>query len=202
MRKHYLSLLLIVISGPAAFAQAVSFGVTGGVPLLDRAVPNDESSPYLVGPAIEVHLRASFAIEVDAIYQRVGHSIAGEGSAGVDFVSYLDRWRGNAWEFPVLGKYYFHAHAAWQPFVAAGLAARWLSRQEDLTELSDVSGTPQPLTFHYSGWRITGGVVAAAGIRFGTGRVAWLPEFRYTRWGGSGTLTRPNEAGFLMGIRF
>ena len=38
MRKHSRLLLLIAISGPAALAQAVSFGLTGGAPLLDRAV--------------------------------------------------------------------------------------------------------------------------------------------------------------------
>jgi hypothetical protein len=120
----------------------------------------------------------------------------------VNFVSYFDRLRGNVWEFPVMGKYYFHAHAAWQPFVGAGLAARWLSRQEDISEFSGGNGALQPLAFHYSGWRATGGAVAAAGIRLHTGRVAWLPQFRYSRWGDSGTLTRPNEANFLLGIRF
>jgi len=183
-------------------AQGLSFGVTGGAPLLDRAIQIDESRPYTVGPSLEVRLPASFAIEADALYQRVGNSSAGAEYFGAIFVSYFDRWRGNVWEFPVLGKYYCHSHAGWQPFVGAGLAPRWLSRQEDLSELSNQNGAVQPLAFHYSGWRLTGGVVAAAGIRIHTGRVAWLPQFRFTRWGGSGTLTQPNEASFLLGLRF
>lgn len=154
-----------------------------------------------MGPSIEVRLPGNFAIEVDALYQRVGTSSAGAASAGASFMTYFDRWRGNVCEFPVLGKYYFHTHAAWQPFVDAGLGARWLKRQEDISEFSGGNGTVQPLALHYSGWRVTGGVVAGAGILFRTGRVAWLPQFRYTRWGGSGTLTRANEASFLLGFR-
>lgn len=202
MRKHYRLLLLIAISGPAALGQAVSFGLTGGAPLLDQALQTDESRRYMVGPSIELRLPARFALEVDALYQRVGNTTALAESAGVIFVDYTDRLRGNSWEFPVLGKYYFHTHAPWQPFVGAGWAARWTSRQEDISELTNSSGTLQPLAFHYSGWRATGGAVAAAGIRLHTGRVAWLPQFRYTRWGDSGILTRPNEASFLLGIRF
>lgn len=202
MRKHYWPLLLTAISLHTALAQAISFGVTAGVPLLDRALPADESRPYVVGPSIEVRLPASFAIEVDALYQHVGNSTAGEQSSGVNFVSYFDRWRGNVWELPVLGKYYFHAHRAWQPFVSAGVGARWLSRQEDVSELTSGNGTQQALAFRYSGWRINEGAVAAAGIRLRTGRLTWRPEFRYTRWNGSGTLTRPNEASILLGIGF
>ena len=170
--------------------------------MINRSLPDDESIPFVVGPSIEFHVRGSFSIETDALYERAGSSTAGSTSVGVNFATYTAQWRGNVWEFPALGKYYLHTRTKWKPFVGAGVGARWLTREEEVASLASGSNLTQSANLKYSGSRVAGGLIAAGGIRFRTGRLAWLPEFRYSRWGGPGVLTRANEAGLLLGLRF
>ena len=66
--------LLITMSIRGASAQAVSLGVKGGIRFTDASGGQDESRPYIVGPSIEFRLPAHFAIEVDALYQRIGNT--------------------------------------------------------------------------------------------------------------------------------
>ena len=88
--------------------------------------------------------------------------------------------------------------------MGTGYVFHTIGIHSDATETrTDTNGVSQTSSFHYnfrSGLGI--GVVAAAGVRFHEGRFAFLPEFRYTRWGGDDNLTRKNEATFLMGITF
>jgi hypothetical protein len=87
----------------------------------------DESRPYTVGPSVEFRLPAGFAIEIDALYRRLGLRDSGL-TAFTSYDAFTDRWRGNAWEFPLLGKYYFRKRERWQPFAGAGMGMRYLSR--------------------------------------------------------------------------
>ena len=215
MKKQVLLITFLAMEGLSAFGQNVSFGVIGGVPFTEQTSNADESRRYIVGPSVEVRLPAGFAIEADALYQRIGNtsffsvlpaSIGSGVSLGTPGVtSFVNRVRGNSWEFPVLGKYYFRPHtAAWQPYAASGWAFRTIGFHDAVSETYiDEKGVSHPLNYR-SQFR-TGpdvGAVFAAGIRFHRGRLAVLPEVRYTRWGGSDNLTRKNEAGFLLGVRF
>src|SRR4051812_25229176 len=106
-----------------ASAQLVSVGVKGGVSITSPERYNDESRRYIVGPSVEFRLPYRFAAEIDALYSRTGTSsrfiysgeFSGMPGSTTDF---RIRTRGNSWEFPVLGKYYFTSrqHAV-QPFV-------------------------------------------------------------------------------------
>ncbi|HLK67649.1 MAG TPA: outer membrane beta-barrel protein [Bryobacteraceae bacterium] len=201
MPKLYSTFLLLTVGTLFMNAQSISFGLTGGLPVSSLAAASNESLPFTVGPSIEFRLRGRFALEVDGLYERVGSNetfvqIAGDASS-----SGTVRWRGNVWEFPVIAKYYFHAHKSWQPFAGSGLGARWLTRQEDVSQLSSLPLSTL-LMAHYSGWRVTGGLVAEAGIHLRSGRIQWTPEFRYARWGANGPLSRPNEASLLLGVHF
>lgn len=208
---------MIIAADRNASAQTVSIGVKGGVPLVDRTVSKDESRPYIVGPYIEIRLPAGFAVEADALYQRIGDT-AGFGFPGANIIavgtgfnqgpittSFINRQRGNSWEFPLLGKYYFRpGESGLRPFVATGWAFRTISVHSDVNETNiDSSGLAHSLSFNgYYRSSLGVGAVFSAGVRFHAGRVSFVPEIRYTRWGASDNFVSKNEAGLLLGISF
>jgi hypothetical protein len=215
MRQRILFLgLLITMGVRAASAQIVSLGVKGGIRFTDASGGQDESRPYVVGPSIEFRLPAHFVIEVDALYQRLGNTsqfnffggITSPGDNGPFPVSAIYRVRANSWEFPVLGKYYLRPRsAAWQPFIGTGWSLRTSGLHTNGSVTTrDSSGVTSTSNFHdhyQSGVDV--GAVFAAGVKYRVGRLAFAPEARYTRWGGSdNNFNRKNEAGVLLGITF
>ena len=203
MRKQVL-LILFLLTSREVWGQAISFGVKGGVPFTGRTAPNDESRPYIVGASFEVRLPAGFAIEADALYQRLGNTswYYLPQEAGTSLL--LNRQRGNSWQFPMLGKYYFRRNSSlWQPFVGTGWAFRTTGLHQDVSLLTATNESNHASSAHADSRSDLGvGAVFAAGVRLHKGRFAFLPELRYTRWGSSSFQTRKNEAGFLFGISF
>ena len=211
--KTILFVFVTIATNQVASAQLVSIGAKAGVPFLDQTQGNDESRPYIIGPSVEVHLPAGFAIEVDALYRRIGNTFGFNFSvigAGLNVVPannfYINRQRGNDWEFPFLGKYYFRPRtAAWQPFLSTGWALRTVSFHQDISEtVIDANGNS-----HFNSFRnhfrsdVGVGAVVAAGVRFRAGRIAVIPELRYTYWGSTAQFElRRNEAAGLVGISF
>jgi outer membrane protein W len=117
-----------------------------------------------------------------------------------------NRQRGNSWEFPMLGKYYFgKTESTLRPFLGTGYSFReiWYNQE---TTFSVLSGAPLNLIASpsKSSFRspLDVGAVFAAGVRAKAGRLAVLPEFRYVRWGGAATTQRKNEVKFLLGVSF
>jgi hypothetical protein len=202
-----LFLLVSIATNQVASAQLVSIGVKGGVPFLDTNEHGDESRPYIVGPSVEIRLPAGFAIEVDALYRRIGNTFGFNFSTiGAATSFYIDRQRGNDWEFPFLGKYYFRPRTAgWQPFLSTGWALRTVSFHQDISEtVIDATGNSHFNSFHYDVRSDVGvGAVVAAGVRFRVGRLSVAPELRYTYWGSTPQFDlRRNEAAGLVGISF
>lgn len=206
------SLLLLSIPGVCAIsAQSVTFGIKGGISLLDRTPPTDESRPYIVGGSVEVRLPARFAIEADALYQRIGNSSADATiPSGINLVplpslsSFTSRYRGNVWEFPVLGKYYLRPQtAAWQRFVGLGPSFRLARIHYSTTETLIGGDNLQPVL--HSGNVDDGfhaGAAATAGVRFKAGRIGIVPELRYTHWAAHDAPIRRNEAAVMLGLTF
>jgi hypothetical protein len=199
--KKYLAVFLFMLFGAYAASaqslQSLSVGVKVGVPLIDPTTGgSDESQPYILGGSIEFRLPASFAIEADLLYQRVGESSTIYEQGGV---SEIQRLRGNDWQVPFLGKYYFgHRSTGFQPYVATGWALRIVGIDETF---SGTGGSPVPANESYrSGIGV--GAVAAVGVRIGTQKLALTPEIRYTRWGSSTSWLNQNELSFLLGISY
>ena len=208
-------LALMLAGACAARSQAVSFGVVGGVPISDTEATHNEARPYIVGPSFEFRLPAHFAVEVDALYRRVGNSngfisVIGSDSGLVSLqgstVLSFSRDRGNSWEFPMLGKYYFHSGSEhWQPFVGLGAALRatWFHNDSSATIPGGTAVTQfvnQRLSYTDG---VGAGAVAAAGMRFRMGRVAFAPQVRYTRWASANFQRNArNEGGIMLGISF
>ena len=119
-------LLVCLLAAPVAFAQNFSFGVKGGVPLAnslkitDTATYTSSKSPFVLGPAVELHLPLGLGVEADLLYRRLQYT-SGANS----------RTTGQAWEVPLLAKYRAPG-ALLRPYVAAGYSFRRLA----LTELS------------------------------------------------------------------
>jgi hypothetical protein len=211
MRKLSFLFALVLTAAGSASAQLVSVGALGGVHLTDDFNSGDESRRYIVGGSVELRLPARFAIEADALYQRVGQtSYFSSIPAGTTLSSFdsnatnliATRERGNSWEFPLYVKYYFRPHtAAWQPFVGTGYAFRTVSFHSDL---SDFSSAPILIGSTHYDFRSNLGVGASvvAGLKFHYGPVAILPQVRYTRWGGGNDGLNKNETALLLGVSF
>jgi hypothetical protein len=182
--------------GVSAAQPLVSVGVKGGVPLTERTSGGDESKPYLFGPSIEFRLPLGFAVEVDALYQRIGNTVRFYGEPG-----FYSRRRANEWQFPILGKYYFQPSTRrWRPYVGAGYSVRTAWAHIDG---QTITADNQALPFGYD-YRtpVEVGASFVAGLRYRVGRIAISPEFRYQRWSNDTGLTRKNDVQFLVGISF
>ena len=188
----------------SAFAQ-FAFGVKGGAPLTDffHAVDNpgatfrSNSTPFIVGPTIELHFPFGFGVEFDALYRRFHY----DGSSNlVDVV--VNGKAANAWEFPLLVKYKVPG-VILRPFLDAGFAFDHWSGVKQLVQIpsslltkTNVSGTNK-------------GVVLGAGLEFNLHLIRVSPEIRYTRWGATnladfgGVLrSNQNQAQVLIGLTF
>jgi hypothetical protein len=199
-------LFLALLAEGVAFAQLISVGLKGGIPLTDAAPYKDESRPYTVGASIEVRLPGHFAVEGSALYQRIGNSNRTLLLFAPVNMTSSYRQRGNSWEFPILGKYYFRPmQRGWEPFVGTGYALRTVQFQTDgqATTL-DEAGKVTTIPFHTENGNGLGvGATFAAGVRMPVGRFAVMPEVRYTRWGGTdNNRTKRNNVKLLVGITF
>ena len=192
--------------GQGLLGNRVQIGTVGGVSLTEsfRGFGINESKRYLIGPSVEVRIHGGFAVELDAIYRRLGSSGAFNSRVSPEGPTYLYSFkvRGNSWELPVLAKYNFERRiAGMRPFLATGYAFRtgW-SKTENRTT------NPIATTIIYdsdSRDRLSIGAVAAAGVNLQAGHLRISPQFRYTRWGDSAGNRRPNnQVDFMVGIHF
>jgi hypothetical protein len=205
VRKHLIFFGCIIMAGESLCGQGVSFGVLGGVPFNNPTGVGDESRRYVIGPSMEVRLPAGFAMEADALYRRIGSDTSFYLQDGIVSASFHERARGNSWEFPILGKYYFRSQSSkWRPFVGTGFSFRIAN--EDATGIS-TTNDPTGIKIATSGFHLNNGLgigaTGALGLRFQKGRWAVLPQIRYTRWSDNANhLNGRNDAAFLLGITF
>jgi hypothetical protein len=209
-------LLSFVCLAPA-FAQLVSVGVEGGVPITDAlntfkgnsASYATNTHRYLVGPAFQLHLPLRFTVEVDGLYKRLGYQYNASTATTRTTASTV----ANSWEFPVLVKYEITPGPI-RPFVDVGLGLRHISGIKQVRQVVTVPAgvvgvttLTNPPEFHKA---TDEGFVFGGGIAFKLGRVRIGPELRYTRWGsenfedpvGSLLHTNRNQGDFLLGILF
>ena len=184
MRKPLALFILISVFSGSSLAQFVTFGVKGGVAITAPGASNNESKRWEVGPSVEFRLPANFAAEFSAIYSRVGATTLFYYTPPIESplqtVSY--RTRGNNWEFPILGKYYFGSEQrSWRPYLGTGYSFRttWFDLKGQNTSVDPVRNTTVTSTFHnHYRTSLDVGAMAAAGVRFQAGRVKFLPEIR------------------------
>ena len=187
--------------GQGLLGNRFQIGAVGGVSLTEslRGFGVNESKRYLIGPSVEVRIHGGFAVELDAIYRRLGSSgafgsrVSPEGLTSI----YTFRERDNSWELPVLAKYNFERRIAGiQPFLATGYAFRtgW-TKTENRTTNPATAGSSD------SRDRLSIGAVAAAGANLKAGHFRISPQFRYTRWGEGAAYRQPNnQVDFMIGV--
>ena len=192
-----------------------SFGATGGVQLtqLDSdSITHYESPRYTLGPAVEFAINDHIAVEFNPLYKRFGYSLYEALSVPivgplVTVVSTTSRNRTNAWEFPILGKYYFGGRdRSWRGFVGTGYAweTEWRTVDATVIVTSPIPGASMQKSktgeVRSSNWA---GIIFNGGAVFQKGRLGIAPEVRYTHWGGGGTVVRDeNQCEFLVTLRF
>ena len=199
-----LTLTLLCLAIPA-MAQQLIVGAEGGLRLTgdtpEYGISN--SKPYLVGPKIEVGLLHHFAVEVDALYSRLGNTSYIPSVANESII----RTIANSWEFPVLAKYRLPV-ARTHPSLSLGLQPRYASGNIDTIHYGYY---PSDVTFSSVGWQAHDYAwVLGGGIQIGLWKFRITPELRYLRWkappspspnDASYYLTVPqNEGQFLLGI--
>jgi hypothetical protein len=209
-------LLILLIGTVPAFSQPFGFGLKAGVPLTDfidtvqspRFGFNSNTKRFIIGPTAELRLPFGLGIEADALYRRLNY----EGSGNLVDVLTNNRTTGNAWEFPITGKYRFPSKIV-RPYVEAGIAFDTLSGlTQTVTNTlfpnnrvtTTTTDTPAELKN-----KTTKGFVMGAGIEVRALVIRLSPSLRYTRWGSShfedpnGLLhSNRNQAEFLLGITF
>lgn len=177
--------VVLFAAGAPLFAQTLTYGVVGGVPVTDGVRwSGDQSHRVTVGPSLELNLPGGFSLEASALYRRVGDTVY--TSDGTDYTT--RRRSGNSWEFPILAKYHFRHDQDLQPFLSTGVAFRkiWWNA---------LGSTPSFST------SLESGAVVGAGVRYKMARFSIAPEWRYTRWNTS-SANSVNEAALLVGVHF
>jgi hypothetical protein len=188
---------LFFFSSVCLIAQTISFGVKGGGFLTEPAERFDQSGRYAVGPAVEILSPWKVALEVNALYSRFGSALSLQGAGS-------GRTRGNSWELPILGKYYFtDRRSTVRPFASSGFSLRktWF---DDGDRYGSVGRPGERRTGPFDRSSDLGvGAVVSGGASFGVWKVRIAPEIRYTRWGGDNfPLTNANQVQGLVGITF
>jgi opacity protein-like surface antigen len=214
-------LLLLLLGATPGFSQLFSYGVKGGVPLTDFVNAASGANPsgfidfathtnrYIIGATGELHLPFGLSVEADVLYRHINYQ---ESAMGADTLT-SSRTTGNAWEFPILGKFRFLKTKLVRPYVDAGVAfdtLQGLSQTVSNTLFSSntttttSTGTPSQLRNS-----TTRGYVFGGGLDIKFLLVHIQPEIRYTRWGAehffdpSGLLhSNENQGEFLLGVTF
>ena len=184
----------------------------GGGSLVTPNLYSDESHRYIVGPSLEVRLPRGFAVEADALYQRVGtNTVYASILSGTNLAPFypfpnsgVSRAVGNVWQFPVIGKYYFNRSSKFQPFAGIGPEFRTAGWHTDSSSVILPGPSTTPVTsLSFSESRSNSvGAVAVFGMRLPIGPLKFSPQFRYTRWSRQEGSLRTNEAGLMLGIHF
>lgn len=208
--------LVVLLVASAAFSQSLSVGLKGGVPLFDAFKVADttryfsDKAPYVIGPALEVHLPLGLSAEVDLLYRNLEYNSTIQVVSPPGPAQILDaKTTGQVWELPLLAKYRVPGVLV-RPYLAAGLSYRRLAH---LKQRSAPTGSPATVSVTDQPPELTGrngvGPTLGAGLELKVRRVRVSSEIRYTRWGASsfkaalgGFATQLNQADILLGIAF
>jgi hypothetical protein len=199
---------LVLLASSAALSQSLSYGLKGGVPLINAFKVTDSSryfsnkAPSVIGPALEVHLPLGLSAEVDLLYRRAEYTSTTTVSGPPPSVT-TARTTGQTWEIPLLAKGRIPGILPITPFVEGGFSYRRLARFRQRSS-GQVTNDPLELT-----GRNAMGPTIGGGLEVKIPFVRLSAEMRYTRWGSSdfksaisGLASQLNQADFMLGIMF
>ena len=207
---------VLLLAGAAAFGQAFSAGVKGGVPLTDffeigapgAAYPLTTSTTnrYIAGAGFEARLPHGLTLEFDVLYRHLNfrdYYILSPLEFGKEHVTAGD------WEFPLLLKYHFTRGVA-RPYVSAGPALDAMSVGNSFYEYpSALNASPSGVVTGENSTSVAIqdktaiGIAMATGLDIHAGPLRFSPEIRYTYWASPHSASsNRNQAEALLGISF
>jgi hypothetical protein len=217
-RMRFLLIFSIFCLDLAAQTERFSFGVTGGVPIGPMTSKSgyenrNESKRYTVGFSLEVFLNEHISIVTNPLYKHTGYSfdisrtyLDPSGTTAQQNVRSFGRVRSESLELPVMGRYTFRSsRQRIRPFAGAGFAfQKSFQNTENTTVLSGANIIGSQVFRGSSDGRtpLDTGAVFSAGLSIKQGRIHYVPEFRYTRWGGGNPSHNRNQSEALFTIRF
>jgi hypothetical protein len=211
---------LILAAAPSVFAQHVSVGIKGGVPLTDVVESESsvlffqaETKRYTIGPVVDIGLPLGFGIEVGAMYKRFNQKSITITTTGFIFTpeeSFPIQQNanisavGHSWEFPVAFQYHFFKSLI-RPYVEGGVSFNHLSNVYIFDNVFPIVG-PRTLPFTIGPTRGSfsrvGGLIGM-GLDFNLHVIHVAPGLRYTHYGDTRSwLPATNAVDFLLGLTF
>lgn len=194
--RHIIPLFVLTL---CASAQSFSIGIKGGVPIVDffKTIQNGDAkytakdSRFVFGPTVEVHLRHSLSIEMDALYRPLGYNYALSSVSAA----------ASSWEIPLLLKQSVLAGPI-RPFYSGGISFQKITGWKQVT-----SAILNPAQLDND---TTVGFTFGGGVQWKFGRWRIDPELRYTRWGSHALqnriatvlATNLNRGDFIIGVTF
>lgn len=186
--RHFLAIMFWT---SCASAQIV-VGVKGGLPFNDamklrsqistRTV-DTSTSPWVVGPMLELRLPAGLSVEFDALWKRYKQNVGSESISD------------QSWEFPLLGKYRLPGLGI-RPYFEAGISHQRLgsvlTSLRAITRLDAAEVTSE----------LRRGGVFGAGLEAGAGRTRFSVGGRYSRWQQTTLIPSANFIDVLVGVTF
>ena len=173
------------------------YHTTTSVPVSSTVVASESTSPPAGGGvSIEIPIRGRFAFQTGFLFRSASYTAGTESVTGEDdddteeddrvFTSSIERTRAQYWDVPLILRVYDSADRAkrFRAFFQTGAAIRRAANIETVREAtaSDGSVTRDTTPASARNRTIYGGVIGA-GMQFATtGRLALVPELRYTRW--------------------
>ncbi len=182
-------LLLALVAASGLYADALGFGVRGGLPLGDafNSFENRDfrilgRNRFVVGPTLELRLPAGVGFSFDVLYRRYAFETTTGGTTTSTGAS--------QWEFPLMFRYRFPGIIV-RPFVAAGPT---LNRLTGVTSIRNS----------------TVGMAIGGGLDIAIPFFHITPELRYSRLfqevtvrpGANSLMQHQNRIDFLVGFTF
>jgi hypothetical protein len=218
---------MFFLAAAGSFAQGLTFGFMGGVPvtaLLNSQPPtagypqggltSNTMDRYLFGASVGWRFRGGFAVEADALHRRLHYE---------DSLTFAELFQTESedvsagdWEFPLQVKYRLPGSAV-RPYISAGAALDVLTASSSFSTCCTVYYNPYSLNTTISPGggttsapfglqrRSVAGAVVGVGLDVQCGPIHILPEARYTHWTGEHfndfiEKSNQNQVEFLVGI--
>ena len=189
---------LLLAAASSAFAQHISVGIKGGVPLTDLVTTNSgdvrtstQTKRYTIGPVVDIGLLLGFGVEFGAMYKRFDQQSFSVTTTGYGMIDEETDYPitqtapisavGHSWEFPVAVQYHFFKSAI-RPYVEGGVS---LNRLSNVYSFQNVSINFRQLPFTFAPLR---GSFTRVGPLFGMGvdvklhRIHVTPGLRYMHY--------------------
>ena len=175
-------LVVLALFACHGFGQSIGIGIKGGLRATDDFPQQNgispESPPYAFGPMLDIKLPLGFAFEADALYSRVGFTLAYASLGAVGIL----KTDGASWEFPLMIKHTIPFPRV-KPYAEVGYAPRrtTLSYSGRSTVTTPGEGLPGGFSGDLGSAVVSHGLVVGGGVELAVGSMRIAPEVRYTR---------------------